>query len=370
MAELFNSILGAYCLLVFTLLVGWVRIRRQHMPPRKPDGPRISLIIALRNEQENVEELVRDLSVISYTPGRFEVILVNDHSDDATLSTLSALTEKIPFIRVLDLQGPAAGKKSALLLGINNAKFEIIATTDGDCRFSKNWLSCVASYYNEESTKMVTGGVKLAGGDTFFSRLQKMEFISLVGTTAAAIGLEHPVMCNGANLSFRKEIFFEVKGYDGNMDIASGDDEFLMRKIHGRYPEGVRFLNYYEAVVISKPQKTPAALFNQRLRWAGKWRHNSDVYAQLLAAFVLFAQLTFLVVIFRNLFSLYGGLGYLVIKIFLEGIFLFWVGRFLDRGFDVVSFLALQILYPFYVIAVGVSSFFLPYTWKARNYNR
>jgi biofilm PGA synthesis N-glycosyltransferase PgaC len=370
MADLLNIILAVYCLVVFVLMIGWLRVRRQAMPPTKMDGAGISLIIALRNEEQNLGGLIRDLSIIAYLPDKFEVILVNDHSGDATLANVSMFTRDIPFIRVLDLPEAVTGKKSALLFGIKNAKFEIIATTDADCRFSKNWLSCIASYYNEEANKLVIGGVKLAGGRSFFARLQKTEFISLVGTTAAAIGLGHPVTCNGANLSFRKEVFFEVNGYDDNLSIASGDDEFLMRKVHARYPNGIRFLNYYEAVVSSKPQPTLSALFNQRLRWAGKWRHNSDRYTQLLAVFIFVAQVSFVAIISRNIFSISSGIEYLVLKIFLEGVFLIWVGRFIDRPIDVLSFLVLQILYPLYVITIGVSSFFLPYTWKERNYKQ
>ncbi len=370
MAEFLNIILGTYCLLVFVLLIGWIVVRRQVMPPRQAQGPSVSLIVALRNEEHNLEELVRNLEGIAYAQDKFEVILINDHSEDQTLSKLTALTRDLHCVRVLDLPPSIAGKKGALQYGISHAKFEIIATTDGDCQFSKHWLACIASYYNDDATKMVAGGVKLTGENSFFSRLQKTEFISLVGTTAATIGLGHPVMCNGANLSFRKEIFYEVKGYEDNLNVASGDDEFLMRKIFARYPTGIRFLNYYEAVVSSRAQLTAVALFNQRLRWAGKWKHNSDPLTKLLAVFVLIAQVAFLTVIARNIITLDSGITFLILKIFFDGIFLAWVGRFLDRTFDVIAFFALQILHPLYVIAVGVSSLLLSYSWKERNYKQ
>src|ERR1043165_2184672 len=98
MAELLNIILGAYCLLIFVLLIGWVLVRRQSMPPRKADGPGISLIIAMRNEVENLHLLIHDIAAIAYQADKFEVILVNDHSEDETLSNISILTEKIPFV--------------------------------------------------------------------------------------------------------------------------------------------------------------------------------------------------------------------------------------------------------------------------------
>lgn len=143
-----------------------------------------------------------------------------------------------------------------------------------------------------------------------------------------------------------------------------------MRKINRRYPGSIRFLNYYEAVVSSTTQKTFAAFFNQRLRWAGKWRHNSDVITQLLAVFILVAQTACLVALVVAAIAQRVPSPFLLLKIFLECIFLLWVARFLNRRFDVLSFVVLQIFYPLYVITVGVLSFFTPFRWKSRNYKQ
>ncbi len=357
-------------------MAGWLKVRRQTMLPREPGRVGISLIIALRNEEVNVERLATVLAAIEYPRDRFEIILINDHSVDATASLLRTCTKDIPSVRVLDLPDGQEGKKKALLYAIQHSRFEIIMTSDADCHFSKNLLLCAASYYADPNNKLVVGAVKLVKdfkpgeGYSFFSRLQSVEFMSLVGTSAAAIGLGHPVMCNGANLSFRKETFFEVGGYGGNLEIASGDDEFLMRKINRQYPGSIRFLNYYEAVVSSTTQKTFAAFFNQRLRWAGKWRHNSDVITQLLAVFILVAQTSCLVTLVAAVTAQQVPSPFLLLKIFLECIFLLWVARFLNRRFDVLSFVVLQIFYPMYVVTVGVLSFFTPFHWKSRNYKQ
>lgn len=357
-------------------MTGWLKVRRQTMLPREPGRVGISLIVALRNEEVNVERLATVLAAIEYPHDRFEIILINDHSVDSTASLLRTRTRDIPSVRVLDLPDGQEGKKKALLYAIQQSRFEIIMTTDADCHFSKNLLLCAASYYADPNNKLVVGAVKLVKdfkpgeGYSFFSRLQIVEFMSLVGTSAAAIGLGHPVMCNGANLSFRKETFFEVGGYGGNLEIASGDDEFLMRKINRLYPGSIRFLNYYEAVVSSTTQKTFADFFNQRLRWAGKWRYNSDRNAQLLAVFILVAQSAYLAALAMTVFSKVTPSPFLLLKTFLECIFLLWVARFLNRRFDVLSFVVLQIFYPPYVFAVGVLSFFTPYHWKSRNYKQ
>jgi len=368
MTVVFSLILSLYCLLLVVFLFGWIMIRRQSMPVKGNATPGISIVVAVRNEEENIQTLLHDLSAIVYPAGKFEVIIVNDHSTDATTEKVKARIGNLSRARLLELPEGKKGKKEALRLGIEQAQFEIIATTDADCRFSKNWLTCLSLYFEQGETKMVVGAVKLTADNSFFSRLQVTEFASLVGSTAAAIGLGHPILCNGANLAFQKSAFNEVQGYDGNLQIASGDDEFLMRKIMHHYPGGIKFLNYYEAVVSSHAQTTIQGFFHQRLRWAGKWKHNTDSLTRLLAVFIFTSHIAFAGLVFRSFFWPDITLGLVIGKIFLEGVFIFWVDRFLDRRFDILAFLSLQIMYPVYVTTIGVFSLFSAYRWKSRNY--
>ncbi len=364
----FSLILSSYCLLLVVLLVGWIIIRRQVMPLKGTSIPGISIVVAVRNETGNIQNLLRDLAAINYPAEKFEIVIVNDHSTDDTPDQLKRIVGAIQNARLIDLPEGAEGKKAALALGIKNARFEVIVTTDADCGFSKNWLRCISLHFENEETTMVIGAVKLVSSNSFFSRLQVTEFISLAGTTAAAIGLGHPVMCNGANLAFRKTAFENVKGYAGNLQIASGDDEFLMRKIHKQYPSGIRFLNYYEAVVSTFPQATIKDFFYQRLRWAGKWKHNNDLVARLLAVFIFVSQVAFVVLVVENILDPGYLIGLIAVKLFLEGVFLFWVGRFLERRFDMLAFIVLQFLYPVYVTVIGIFSLISSYHWKNRNY--
>ncbi len=368
MTVVFSIILSFYCLLLLAFLFGWVRVRRQTMPNRGNSVACISIVVAVRNEEENIQSLIHDLSTIAYPLEKFEVVIVNDHSTDGTYEKAKSLITDFSNMRLFDLSDQWQGKKAALQLGIEEANFNIIATTDADCRFSKNWLQCLTPYFEEVDSKMVVGAVKLISNNSFFARLQVAEFISLTGSTAAAIGLTHPIMCNGANLAFRKDVFNEVKGYAGDFQIASGDDEFLMRKILNVYPDGIKFMNFYGAVVSSHPQRTIPDLFYQRLRWASKWKHNSDRFAQLMAVFIFVSQVAFVGLIITNFHAPDGSLSLVMGKLFLEGVFLFWVSRFLESRFDMLAFLALQILYPIYVTVIGLSSLLTSYRWKERNY--
>ncbi len=143
----------------------------------------------MRNEYSNLENLVGDLSSMVYPSELFEIILIDDHSTDTSVNKAKELIAKVHNARLLILSEGVEGKKSAIQFGIDQSRFEIIATTDADCRLSKNWLHCLSLSFKSEETKMIVGSVKLIRGNSFFSRLQVTEFISLVGTTASAIGL-------------------------------------------------------------------------------------------------------------------------------------------------------------------------------------
>ena len=140
---------------------------------------------------------------------------------------------------------------------------------------------------------MVFGGVKLEGS-SFFSALQSHEFLSLIGTGAATLWYGLPSMCNGANLAFRKAIFFEVGGYANNLHIPSGDDEFLMRKIFQLFPEGIQFVSDSDAVVSTPASLALKEFVHQRVRWAGKWKHNVSSWNAVVAIFIFCFQLSVL----------------------------------------------------------------------------
>ena len=102
---------------------------------------------------------------------------------------------------------------------------------------------------------MVIGAVRIKPTHSFFSKLQVIEFSSLIASAAATLTLGFPTMCNGANLAYRKTTFVEVNGFDGNAHIASGDDEFLMRKVVKKFgAKSLKFLRDFNAVVTTNPQ--------------------------------------------------------------------------------------------------------------------
>jgi poly-beta-1,6-N-acetyl-D-glucosamine synthase len=361
-------VFGVYYLVLVMLLIGWRKARERDLPEHH-QHLRISVIIPFRNEEKNITSIIRNLIIQSYNHEYFEVMLCDDHSSDASSErATAAITGLSNFTIVRCIQN---GKKEALALGISLASGEVIVTTDADCAVPENWLARINHAFQDNSVKMAFGGVVMRRSATFFSGLQAMEFSSLVGSAGATAGLGYPILCNGANLAFLKSTFEEVKGYDGNLSIPSGDDEFLLRKIIRKYPNGICFLNTEDSVVSTDPQTSLSEFISQRIRWASKWRYNASIVSKATAIFVLLFQLFFAGLIIASMldFSLVRtALPVIAIKLLLEFIFIFQCSNFLGLRWRTFVFLTLQFLYPFYVIFIGIASNFMPYEWKGRKW--
>jgi poly-beta-1,6-N-acetyl-D-glucosamine synthase len=354
-------ILVCYCLLVIVLWLGWKKAI-QKKPLSKPgDEVMISVIVPFRDEEGTLKDLMHGLLQQHYK--NFEVIAVDDHSSDQSKNVLRALDSG--KLKIVDNSG--SGKKYAITTGVDHASGSVIVTTDADCTVPAEWLSTIHQFFQDDKVMFLFGGVRVAQTGLFFSVLQSIEFASLIGSGAATAALGKPVMCNGANLAYRKTVFEEVRGYEDNFHVPSGDDEFLMRKIYNRYPEGIRFAGTPTAVVETGAQRDVRSFFQQRLRWASKWRYSSSGFSVLLAIFIMGSQLASLACVISLLTHVsYLALALLLAKVFVESIFLIGVCRFLNVRWNWTAFVVLQLIYPLYVIGIGIASNFLPYSWKNR----
>ena len=144
------------------------------------------------------------------------------------------------------------GKKSALKTGVEVSENELIITTDADCRFNRSWISTIVSFYEEKKPHLIIGPVMIESKTDFFQRFQELEFLSLQAITAGTAAMEEPVMCNGANLAFQKEIWLkhhkEIKE-----DIQSGDDIFFLQSLKKEKGSKICWLESDDALVRTCP---------------------------------------------------------------------------------------------------------------------
>jgi len=358
-------IFSLYFIFLILLTVGWYEAIGQSVDIT--ENKFISIVVAVRNEEKTLPVLMASLAAQKYDMNQFEVILVNDHSTDQTSTLILDLQRKFPELKIITITSSGIGKKRALTEGIQLAKSEIILTTDADCKLPPNWILGMTKSFGT-TTSMVVGAVTIEPDFSFFSELQALEFGSIMGSGISLLAWQMPVTCNGANLAFQKKAFENVNGYEGNFQISSGDDEFLMRKIEHSFPGTIRFASCQDCVVATQPANSIKQFFYQRLRWAGKWKANESVFAKSLAVFVFLVQISWLVMlgllIFK--FNVPELVGLITIKLVLEGLFLWVVSRYLKLRFHFLAFCVLQVVYPVYVIVTGISSRFITYHWKDR----
>lgn len=360
-------VFGIYFLLLAALIVGWEISTKQTPAVKSSVHLAISVIIPFRNEANYLPAMVADLIA---QQGLSEALFIDDHSTDNSVEVLEMHIHGNSNFKIISLPDGWNGKKKAIDYGVQEASGNLIVTTDADCQLPPAWLSSIHQAFQNERVQMVFGGVKILPQRSVFSRMQSLEFSSLIGSGAATLGLGYPTMCNGANLAYRKSVFHDVDGFEGNFEVASGDDEFLMRKVFQKYPEGVSFLNDKSAVVSTHALPTVKDFVSQRLRWAGKWKHNQSPGSRLLALFVFLFHTTFVVVIGLAIagkidvpfvLMMMGG------KVLLEFIFLVRVNSFLGQPVQLMYFLALQFIHPLYVIVIGFLSQVGEYSWKGRS---
>lgn len=359
----FILIFGLYFTVLIVLLVGWNKVHQPTSIEQK--SLFVSVIIPFRNEAMHLRALLDSLESQHYDRSNFEIIFVDDHSTDQSVFMLKEWLQYTGLGMTI-IPSSGSGKKRALATGVEMARGEIILNTDADCMLPPDWISGMVSSFNSH-TQMVVGLVRIAPRN-FFDRLQALEFVSVMGTGMAALNWRLPLMCNGASLAFRKNAYEAVQGYEGNFQIASGDDEFLMRKILARYPGSVHLVLDLNSVVVTAPAGSLKDFLHQRLRWASKWRVNDSGFARLVAIFMFGVQVSWLLLTSLALFNGSTPIFVLIfLKIVLEGLFLFTVCKGLKQPFDFMAFACLQIVYPFYVIFIGMFSQFLSFQWKDRS---
>ncbi|MDO3644329.1 glycosyltransferase [Mucilaginibacter sp. L3T2-6] len=359
------------CVLAF-IIIGWNAIRR---PRIKFSGftTRVTVMIAARNEEESIHLTINDILAQDYPRHLTEIIIVDDHSTDRTSEIIAGYADRGVKLLQLNEDKPLNSyKKKAIAEAIKLSNGELMVATDADCRMGSKWLSSVVGYYEEEHPLMISSPVSYFEEKSVFERMQSLEFLSLIATGAAFIGNGHASTCNGANLAYRKDVFYEVGGFKGIDDLASGDDELLLQKVAAKYPGRIGFLKWYDAIVYTHAKHNLQSFMQQRRRWASKsvkykdkkvvalviglWLFNLSVLVNLLLGiydihFLKISALQYLIVILAGVALL------LPVTVFFRRKLLMWV---------LPIFIPLYFVYFVYIGVLGNKG---KYVWKGRLVN-
>lgn len=364
----------AYSALMLAYNNGWRMQPEFKVPAHFVPQANITIIIPARNEAANIKNCITGLLSQNYPAHLFDVIVIDDHSEDDTVVIVEGIGAN--NVRCLKLEEHlnadsdfVAYKKAAITLGVNNSTGNLIITTDADCIAPPDWLRYIAAKYERDKPVMIVAPVDYITGKSLLHIFQSLDFMSMQGITAAANRLKLGNMSNGANLAFNKAAFMAVNGYEGVDHLASGDDYLLMMKLQQRYPDRIAYVKATQAIMATHPQHTWSGFFQQRIRWASKSGKYNDDKLTIILSLVYIFNVSLLVLFIAGIFEPFLLTIVLLMlgwKIATELFFLYPVAKFFKKTKQLVYFPFLQPLHILYIISAGMLGFAGVYKWKGR----
>lgn len=356
-----------YIVSIGYVIVGWIKTPKNHNSSIK-SSKQISVVIAYRNEFSTIIKCIKSFENQTISKASFELILVNDHSTDnsSVLVKNYSKTSKLSIL-CIDLVNKTS-KKEALTLGIQNAAHPIIACTDADCLVPENWLENIASSFENKIT-MLIGPVAFEDDFNFISYFQVLDMLALQGITFGMLKHKKPILNNGANIAFSKSAFNLVGGYDQHK-TPSGDDVFLLEKL---YNENLPIAGLLDKnhIVITQFQSTWQSFIQQRLRWASKSTYYSNLNLIYFSSIVYFTNvLQIFIYMGVVLVDNYTVIGIILLfsKWLIDFILLHLTAKFFSKKIKLVDFVIMQLIYPLYIVFIGLISVLGSFNWKDRNY--
>jgi glycosyltransferase involved in cell wall biosynthesis len=360
-------IIFIYCLAIIVLIYGFTKVNTIEYIALTPKT-KFSIIVPFRNEAENLPILLASLSKLNYPMELFEVILVDDESEESF--KISSLKFKVSIIKNIRVSN--SPKKDAIVTAMQIITTDWIITTDADCVVNTNWLLTLDNYIQLHDVAMIAGAVTYDCGNSFLHHFQQLDLSSLQGATIGSFGINKGFMCNGANFAYTKSFFKKLNGFEGNDGIASGDDVFLLQKAIAKSPGKVHYLKSQNNIVVTKPLNDWKSLFYQRIRWASKTSSYQSTFGKGLGLLVFAGNLSWLFLFgswildltnFQNVFLLY------TLKFSVDTVLIYKANQFLTK--TKVQYLILSSLfYPFFSTSVALYSLFGKYEWKGRSFTK
>lgn len=293
-----------YILFVYSKLA---RYRVQSVSDRA-DFPPVSVIICAHNEQENLKAYLP--SILNQDYPDFEVIVVNDCSEDDTKWILQDMCALYPRLRVVEIKEHIQlkhSKKFALTMGIKGAKHESLLLCDADCEpNSEHWIKEMIGGL-EAPTELVLGYSPYFKFKGFLNRLIRFETTHTAMSYLSYALKRDAYMGVGRNLAYSKALFFKGKGFNAHMHIKSGDDDLFVNQ--NATKQNVRIAIHPDAHVYSMPKLTWKSYYKQKARHSGasviyKKRHQRMLGTQLITALLFYICLIVCLALFPSLWYL------------------------------------------------------------------
>jgi glycosyltransferase involved in cell wall biosynthesis len=263
----------------------------------------VSIIVCAKNESENAKKFVPLLAEQDYPD--FEIVLIDDASSDDTLDVFEQFEKQYSNIRLVKVENVEAfwgNKKFALTLGIKAATKEYLLFTDADCRpASKDWIREMTSQFSAEKTIVLGYGAYEKVPNSLLNKIIRFETVLTAVQYFSWAKIGQPYMGVGRNLAYKKEEFFNVRGFMDHMKIRSGDDDLFINQAASAKNTAICYS--HEGSTFSEPKKTFRDWFTQKRRHVSTAAHYKPFDQAQLGIFytsqILFFVLPVLLLAFR-----------------------------------------------------------------------
>lgn len=362
-----------YAILLFCILRDWKQTWNANIQSIN-HRTSFTIIVPFRNEEKRILPLFQSLTNIVYDQSKYDVIFVNDHSNDNGSELLkSALNEHhISNIKIIDLPENMQGKKACIEWAAQSSHSDFILTIDADCTVTSGILNTYDHTIQSKGALLIAGTVIYESDGSFLQDYQKIENAALVAFGAFGFSKGQPFMANGANLCFHRDTFFLLNAYKGNEHIPGGDDEFLLEKFHQYQPQNVVFEGNTNALVRTTPQPTIKDFIAQRIRWASKSKLRKNKKPFFIQLFVFIFMLSLVVSLLSGIFNihfLYFSVVLIAVKILTDSLFGIALLRSFHAKVALKNIVLASIAQIFIIPVLALFSLRGAYTWKERSYS-
>lgn len=364
---LLTSLFVCYSVIHFLALKG-LRALIVHQKESSLEQPPISVIIAARNEEENIGRCLQSIVRQNYPAERFEVIVVDDRSTDGTAAIVANYQLRYPFVKLVRIEKFSSDlppKKNALNEGIKQSRFDILAFTDADCVASQEWIASLAKEFLTD-VGVVAGysPIEQQFPATLLARwsdsfLRYLEIKNSIGA-AASIGLRTSYLCTGRNLAYRKSVYDEVGGFEKIKHSISGDDDLFIQLVQKETKWKIRYMVSPQSHVETKPPISVRAFINQRKRHFSAGKYYPARMKIVFGVVHSYSGLALVMLIFYPWFGVTALVGKLIVDgfVFYRGTAIFGNKRLLR---SIVPLEAASVLYNLFVGPLG---YFGSFNWK------
>jgi cellulose synthase/poly-beta-1,6-N-acetylglucosamine synthase-like glycosyltransferase len=321
----------------------------------------MSIVIAMKNEVNNLENLFSSLETQNYPQDKYEVILSDDDSTDNSYQKAVELAQGKNNFRVIKADNKKfPGKKGALDFGISNAKYPFIVITDADCIPANNWLAGYSEKF-AENYEFLLGLAPFIQTKGIINKISRFENLRSTILTFALTKLRLPYSAAARNMGFKKSSFEKLGGFSHTMQTISGDDDLLIREAVKQNMK-IGIVSAANSFVLSNSKTTLSEYLNQKSRHTKTSLHYLPVHKLLLGFWHLSNILILFSLILLPVNFLFG-LPFLL-KICGDILVVFYSQRRLNYNFKLSGIPLLQLIYEFLLIVNFFNSFRKTIPWK------